>query len=394
MGLFNEAEQDQPPEQETITEAETEIAVPAHQRKKPGRKPLPADLPRVRKEHDLSEDEKICTCCGNRDLHRMGEEISEQLDIIPAKIQVIQHVRPKYACRACEGQIKTAAMPAQPIPGSVAAPVVHCDETVVKVLKEPDKTPQSQSYMWVQVSEPTPGEYVVLFDYAPTRSGSVPLKLLEGFKGYLQTDGYEGYAAVGRQEGVISQGCWAHARRKFDEAIKGQKKGSKPGKAHVALSYIQKLYRIEKRIAGRPPDEIKAIRQQESCPILQQLRQWLDKSLAQVPPKSLSGKALHYLHNQWDKLVRYTEAGYLRMDNNLAENAIRPFVVGRKAWLFSQSQKGARASANLYSLIETAKACALEPYAYLAKVFEQLPKADTVEAIEKLLPWNQNQNPA
>ncbi len=156
------------------------------------------------------------------------------------------------------------------------SPVVHCDETVVKVLNEPDKTPQSQSYMWVQVSEPLPGEHVVLFDYAPTRSGSVPVKLLEGFKGYLQTDGYEGYAAVGRQEGVISQGCWAHARRKFDEAIKGQKKGSKPGKAHVALYYIQKLYRIEKRIAGRPPDEIKAIRQQESCPILQQLRQWLE----------------------------------------------------------------------------------------------------------------------
>ena len=109
-----------------------------------------------------------------------------------------------------------------------------------------------------------------------------------------------------------------------------------------------------------------------------------------MPPKSLSGRALHYLHNQSDKLVRYTVAGYLRIDNNLAENAIRPFVIGRKAWLFSQSLKGARASANLYSLIETAKACALEPYACLAKVLEPLPKADTVEVIEKLLPWNQN----
>ncbi len=120
----------------------------------------------------------------------------------------------------------------------------------------------------------------------------------------------------------------------------------------------------------------------------EQLRQWLDKSLPQVPPKTLLGKALQYLHNQWDKLIRYCDEGYLRMDNNLAENAIRPFVVGRKAWLFSNSQKGADASANLYSLIETAKACGVEPYAYQKEVFTQLPSVKSVEDIEQLLPWN------
>ena len=131
------------------------------------------------------------------------------------------------------------------------------------------------------------------------------------------------------------------------------------------------------------------MREEQSQPILQQLRQWLDKSLPQVPPKTLLGKALTYLNNQWHKLIRYCEAGYLRMDNNLAENAIRPFVVGRKAWLFSQSVEGAKASANLYSLVETAKACGLEPCGYLRVVFTELPKADSIEAIEQLLPWNQ-----
>lgn len=270
------------------------------------------------------------------------------------------------------------------------APVVHCDETVAQVLKEPDKTPQSKSYMWVQVAELQENQRIILFDYAASRSGSVPVRLLEGFRGYLQTDGYEGYAAIGRQPDITSQGCWAHARRKFDEAIKGQKDPKKTGKAHAGLALIQKLYRIEREIKESPPNDKKHLRQQRSIPILDQLRQWLERSLPQAPPKSLLGKALRYLHNQWDKLVRYCDEGYLRMDNNLAENAIRPFVVGRKAWLFSNSQKGARASANLYSLVETAKACGLEPYAYLKEVFARLPAVKTVNDIEQLLPWNIN----
>ena len=180
----------------------------------------------------------------------------------------------------------------------------------------------------------------------------------------------------------------AHARRKFDEAIKGKKDSKKTGKAHMGLSFIQRLYRIESAIKDKPPDEKKRIRHQDSRPLLGRLRQWLEKSLPQAPPKSLLGKALHYLNNQWDKLVRYCDEGYLRMDNNLAENAIRPFVVGRKAWLFSNSQKGACASANLYSLVETAKACGVEAYRYFNEIFTRLPTAQTVEDIERLLPWN------
>lgn len=452
VNLFDEAEQEQQAEEENDNGQSDEITVPSHTRKKVGRKPLPDHLPRIRQEHDIPENEKVCSCCQGT-LHRMGEEISEQLDIIPAKVQVIQHIRPKYACRTCENRVKTATLPPQPIPRSIAtsgllayivtskyvdglplyrleqftlarlgveitratmatwmircgelvqplinllrdklleAPVVHCDETVVQVLNEPDKTPQSKSYMWVQVAELQENQRIILFDYAASRSGSVPVKLLEGFQGYLQTDGYEGYAAIGRQPGITSQGCWAHARRKFDEAVKGQKDPKKTGKAHAGLALIQKLYRIEREIKENPPDDKKRIRQQKSMPVLNKLRQWLERSLPQAPPKSLLGKALHYLHNQWDKLVRYCDEGYLRMDNNLAENAIRPFVVGRKAWLFSNSQKGARASANLYSLVETAKACGLEPYTYLKEVFARLPAVKTVDDIEQLLPWNIN----
>ena len=440
-----------PLNQRAIIQKNRTSPIPEHTRKKKGRQPLPKHLPRVREEHDISDEEKNCDCCGG-ELHRIGEDVTEQLDIIPAKIQVIRNVRFKYGCRSCESAIKSAGMPAQPIPGSIAtpgllafiatskyvdglplyrqekfilarlgvdiarattsmwmvrcgdlvqplinlmrdklleAPLIHCDETVTQVLNEEGKKAQSQSYMWVQVAEPVQGKKVILFDYAPSRSGSVPQKLLEGFEGYLQTDGYEGYSAIGRQPGIISQGCWAHARRKFDEAIKSQKDKNKTGKSHMGLSFIRKLYQIEQGLKDSPPEKRKQVRQEQSLPVLQKLRQWLDKSLPQVPPKTLLGKALHYLNNQWNKLIRYCDEGYLRMDNNLAENAIRPFVVGRKAWLFSNSVNGAKASASLYSLVETAKACGLEPCQYLREVFTRLPQAQSIEDIEWLLPWNQ-----
>ncbi len=154
------------------------------------------------------------------------------------------------------------------------------------------------------------------------------------------------------------------------------------------MAYIQKLYRVETEARHLPPEQRRELRQERATPVLQQLRQWLDQSLPQVPPGSATGKALQYLHNEWDKLVVYLEDGRLEIDNNLAENAIRPFVTGRKNWMFSDSVAGVNASANLYSLIETAKANGLEPYAYLRQVYEQLPRAETVEAIEALLPWH------
>jgi hypothetical protein len=180
----------------------------------------------------------------------------------------------------------------------------------------------------------------------------------------------------------------AHARRKFDEAVKAQGKNKSAGKAQRGLALIRKLYRVEKQARKLTSDARHEHRQRHARPILGELRTWLDEALPQVPPTSATGKALNYLHNEWNKLIRYLDDGRLEIDNNTAENAIRPFVLGRKNWLFSASVRGVQASANLYSLIETAKANGLEPYAYLQYLFTELPKATIVEAIEVLLPGN------
>jgi transposase len=423
------------------------IVVPAHTRKKRGRKPLPDNLTRIDVVHELPEDERHCPHDGQL-LAEIDAVISEQLDIIPAKIQVIRHIRKKYAC-SCGHCIKTAPLPAQPIPKSMASPgllahitvskyqdalplyrqetilqrigvdipratlanwmiqagrliqpvinllrdrllaydILQMDETTVQVLNEQGKTAQSKSYLWLQRGGP-PDRPVVLYDYDPGRGAKVPTRLLAGFTGTLQTDGYDGYNAVVAANGLIHIGCMAHARRKFNEAVKAQGKNKKKGKAHQGLVLIQKLYRVEKQARRLTSDERYALRQQQARPILDELRCWLDDSLPQVPPTSATGKAMHYLRREWDKLVRYLDDGRLEIDNNGAENAIRPFVVGRKNWLFSASVKGVTSSANLYSLIETAKANGLEPYAYLRYLFTALPKAETVEVIEALLPGN------
>ena len=233
-----------------------------------------------------------------------------------------------------------------------------------------------------------PPNRIILFDYAPSRSGEVPKALLSGFTGTLVTDGYEGYNAVVKQQSLTHAGFWVHARRKFDEALKSRQKGklSKGGKASRALNMIGKLYQIERATKAMTPDERLALRQEKAKPILEEFRQWLDSSLNQVPPKTLTGKALQYLHNQWDKLQVFMTDGRVPMDNNVAENVIRPFVIGRKNWLFSNSQSGAKSSAAIYSVIQTAKANGLEPHAYLSCVLAELPKVETLEQIEALLP--------
>ena len=265
--------------------------------------------------------------------------------------------------------------------------IVQMDETTVQVLKEPGKSAQSKSYLWLQRGGP-PEKPIVLYDYDPSRSQSVPSRLLDGYKGYLQTDGYVDYNQVVAHNGLVHLGCMAHARRKFSEAVKAQGKSKKAGKAQHGLALIQKLYRVEKQARAFTPDQRHEHRLSHAKPILDRLRHWLDESLPQVPPGMAAGKALNYLNNEWSKLTGYLEDGRLEIDNNLAENAIRPFVIGRKNWLFSDSLAGVKASANLYSLIETAKANELEPYAYLRYLYTHLPRAASVEDIEALLPGN------
>lgn len=246
--------------------------------------------------------------------------------------------------------------------------------------------PSAHSWMWVQSGGP-PDKPIVLFDYSASRAQDVPLRLLDGYRGYLMTDDYAGYNAVAAQEGIERLACWAHARRKFVEAQKVQPKG-KTGRADMALNLINKLYGIERDLNETNDTELLAARQQRSLPLLGQLKVWLDKSQPQVAGQTALGKALNYLASNWSRLVRYVEGGHLPIDNNRAENAIRPFVIGRKNWLFSDTPKGATASAQIYSLVETAKANGQEPYAWLRHILDCLPAAQSVEDYEALLPWN------
>ncbi len=359
---------------------------------------------------------------------------------------MVRHKRLKYACPCCDNHIVTAGKPRQPVEKSIASPsllayiavqkyadalplyrqsemfkrigieldrtnmanwmvkcgelvqplinlliehlhqqpCIHMDETTLQVLEEPGKPAQSKSYMWVMTS---PGPQAVsVFHYSDNRGQRVPIELLSADNTAIMVDGYEWYQKSCDEYGIARLGCWAHARRKFKEAQDQQQTG-KTGKADQALAYIQKLYAIEKKTKDEPPDQRYKIRQEQAKPALDKLKSWMEKSLHTVAPKTKIGIALLYLNNQWDRLVSYLEDGCYPIDNNAAERAIRPFAIGHKNWMFSKSQAGAKASANLYSLIETAKANGLNPYDYLQHVFKELPNVQSVGQIERLLPW-------
>jgi transposase len=256
------------------------------------------------------------------------------------------------------------------------------DETRVQVLREAGRRAESQSYMWIR-ARPDPDDPIVLFDYDPSRSGAVPKRLLEGFTGRLQVDGYDGYAEVCRRDGMIRHGCMAHARRKLFDASKSSKK---PGIANKGLKYVQRLYKIEELCRGWTPERRYTLRQERARPILGDLRSFIADTIGTVPESGLTGKALHYANNEWMYLERYIDDGRVEIDNNFVENQIRPFAVGRKNWLFSATVDGANASANIYTLITTAKLHGLDVYRYLRYVFERLPAARTLADLELLLP--------
>jgi len=444
--LFNEAEA---LETAAATALES-VTIPAHERGKRGRKKISADLPRVEVIHDLPDEQKICTADGTA-LVRIGEQVSEQLDIIPAQIRVLRHIRPQYACPCCKQGVHIAPVHAQLLPKSMASPallaqivtakfvdgtplyrqesqfhrlgvdlgratmggwmiplgaihivplinlmnerllaqsLVHCDETHLQVLKS-DKSPTADHWMWVRAAGP-PGQRVVLFDYDPSRAGAVPLRLLQDYQGILLTDGYEAYSNVAQAKGIVHAGCWAHARRRFDEARKASDNAGSHAK--TALDFIRQLYLIERGMneSKVPVTSEQRLQQrtQRSSPVTRQFHAWLEALAPNVVPQSPLGKAVHYALGQWPKLTVFLQHPVVPLDNNRCENAIRPFVIGRKGWMFSDTVKGAVASANLYSLVETAKANGVEPHAYLTHVFERLPHARKVEAFEALLPWN------
>ena len=428
---------------------EDSLTIPEHKRKKKGRKKIPKNLPRIDIFHDLPEEEKICEKDGTA-LTRIGEITSEQLDYVPAKLRVLRHVRYKYACHCCGLTLKTADRPKTLLPKSLASPsllahittakyvdglplhrqekqfsrlgitlgrstmaqwmmkiggeavqplinllndeclnspLIHIDETTLQVLKS-HKSPTSDHYMWVRANAASE-KPVVLFDYDASRGMEVPKRLLEGYKGIILTDGYPTYDHLAKDSDFLHAGCMAHFRRYLTDA----RKVAKHSKSHTqeALNHIRLLYQVERKVRSQdpPPDnaEILRMRDKYSKPLIQKLKLWLDDLEPKVAPKSALGKAVQYGLNQWPKLIRFLENAVIPLDNNRAENCIRPFVIGRKNFLFSNTQAGARASANLYTLVETAKANGLEPHAYLAYVYERLPLATCLEDYEALLPW-------
>lgn len=436
LGMFDEVETevlvDEPEDEESIS-------VPAHERKRGKRLKLPENLPR--KDVIIDIENKICPNDGD-ELKCIGEEISEKLEIIPAKVLVVRTIRKKYACSTCD-LMKEAPATLEMIPKSNASasvlayiatakyvdalplyrqeaifkrvgldlsrqtmarwmiqvgekitPLVtllreellkstyiHMDETVVQVLKEDGKKVETNSYMWVQArSGPRP---IILFHYAKNRNGNHAHDLLEDYRGALQVDGYDGYASVIKKNELTRLGCWAHARRKFHDAFLSSA-GKSIGKQ--GLVFFKKLYEIEAEIQGTTYANRFYVRLTKSRPIIIGFETWIKEQSEKVNPESLAGKALKYARNEWQYLVNCFCSGEFKIDNNYIESHIRPFTIGRKNWMFSVKPEGAVASANIYSLVETAKANGVDPFEYLKLVFEKLPKAQTEAEFLELLP--------
>jgi len=438
----------------TIEAEEETQEIKSYTRKKAGRKAIDPSIERKEKIIDISEEEKVCACGHKMD--KIGEETSEKLEIIPQSVYVTKTIRPKYACRYCEGTadedkpaVKIAPVPPSIIPRSIASasllsyimvqkyqdhlpfhrqetqfkrigaeisrqdmsnwqqhiynflnplfehlretikagPVMRMDETTSQVMGEEDRKDTQNSYIWLSRGGP-PGKTVVIYDYRETRAAKNAIELLKGFSGYLQTDGYEGYDAAAREyPGIIHVGCFAHSRRKFYEASKATKK---PQSAEEGLKFIRKLYEIENTLRENKleDDDFVNERKKQAEPILSDFHKWLNKRANEVLPSCLLGKAVAYTLKQWDKLIRYLDSPYLTPDNNAAENSIRPYVLGRKNFLFNKSPDGARSSCGMYTLIETAKQNGIEPLKYLRELFEIAPFAVSTKDWEKLLPWN------
>ena len=269
----------------------------------------------------------------------------------------------------------------------LARDVLHADETTLQVLHEPGKKPQSDSYMWLYRTSGDTDKPIVLYEYQPGRGAKHPKEFLAGYTGYLHTDGYAGYHDLGKDITVV--GCWAHARRKFDEAVKSLPKGKAKGSsASQGLTYCNLLFGIEQEIADKTEEQRYETRLEQAKPVLDAMFAWANSRTA--APKSALGKAFHYLKEQWPYLTNYLKDGRLEISNNRAERSIKPFVIDRKNFLFANTPKGATGSAIIFSLIQTAIENGLDPYNYLTwlmKTAKDIDQTDT-ETIRRLLPWN------
>ncbi len=440
--LFDEADAPIP---ETTQGADHDtIEIAAHQRRRGKRAPIPAHFPREIIVHDIDEADKICACGDQKT--KIGEAISEQFDVVPPTLKVIQHVRPKYSCRRCQVGVSMAPMPPLLLPKCMASagfmaytitskymdqlplyrqeqiwrrydldvprnslcrwlmqtaercePLyrllaghvlsgrsIQADESPVQVLKEPNRTDRQKSYMWIYRGGP-PDKIAVYFAYEPTRSGAHAKEFLKEFKGYLQSDGYCGYDWIDDTADITHLACWVHARRPFAELVKLSKK---TGQSHEVLALIEQLYQVEAEARDMNAAQRYEYRQAQATSVLETIKIWLEKNIQGAPPKGKFGKGIHYMLRRWDQLNHYLLDGDLHIDNNRIENDIRVFALGKKNWLFKGSPRGAKAGAIFFSLIKTAQANQLEPYAYLRYMLTQLPLCKTQADYSALLPWN------
>jgi transposase len=450
LNLFNEAEFFAAPKPDVVEpELELiERHYRRKRRELPGK--LPEDLPVEVVEHVLPEDERICLVCEGPLHVMGKETVRRELKLIPAKAVVVEHVRCAYACRCCERTdiavpVVKAPMPKPVIPGSFASPeaiahiltqkfvmglplyrqeqdwkrqgielhretmsnwllkateayleplyealkqrllsqrCLHADETGLQVLREPGKAAQSKSYMWLYRTSGDADYASILYEYQSGRGAAHIKRFLGEWKGYLHTDGYDAYHSLEPQITVV--GCWAHARRKFDEAIKVlPEKSRKDSGAMEGMVFCDRLFALEKQLADLSQEQRHEARHKLARPILDEFRTWL---LRQNVGKSAFGKAVTYTLAQWKYLERYLLDGRLEISNNRAERSIKPFVIGRKNFLFANTPRGAKASAVMYSIVETAKENGLNPYEYLVFLFREMPGRAPDAPTEDFLP--------
>ena len=423
---------------EAQADAQVDVIAPQSKRPRAGRQPLPEHLPRVVYRHEPASCS--CAACGKA-LVKIGEDITEQLDVEPARFFVNQHIRTQYACRSCQ-TMTAAAIPAAIIDGGMAAPgllawvavskfadhlplyrleqiaarqhvllprsnlsewigktgvalqpladrlsallrqrdVLHADETPVAQL-DPGKGKTKRAYLWAYRSNALEeGPPIVVFDYQPGRSGSFARDYLQEWQGHLMVDDYAGYKALFRA-GVTELACWAHARRKlFDLHAANQSPI-----AAQALQWIATLYAIEKAGKDFDIEARQQLRQQEAKPALASFYAWLIQIRLTVAPGSGTAKALDYTLRRWPALIRYADSGNLPIDNNPVENTIRPIAIGKKNWLYAGSERAGQRAAAIQSLLGTAKLNGLDPYAWLKATLEKLPTCRNCD-IDDLLP--------